>query len=100
MAARKRAKINIPMAAACVLLCLTLFSIHFTGDIYAKYTAKGSGMDSSRAAKFEITEEVTRGEEFLAAELVLDFVPGTTNVEVSVENKSEVAVDYTITIEN
>ncbi|MBR4020581.1 MAG: hypothetical protein IKI99_04640 [Firmicutes bacterium] len=57
MEKRKREmKLNIPMCAACILLCLTLITTHMTGGLYAKYTASGAGSDSARVAKFnEIT---------------------------------------------
>ncbi len=48
----QQTKINIPICLACILLCLTLFSLHFTSGLYAKYTAKGSGGDGARVIKF------------------------------------------------
>lgn len=56
---RQRAKMNIPMCLACVLLCLTLFSLHFTSRLYARYTVSSSGADSARVITFgqiELTE--------------------------------------------
>ena len=50
---------NIPMVAACILFCLTMFSIYLTSNIFAKYTTRASGGDFSRVAGFsniEITE--------------------------------------------
>lgn len=57
MEKRKREmKLNIPMCAACILLCLTLISIHMTGGLYAKYTATATGGDSARVVQFgEVT---------------------------------------------
>lgn len=53
MEKRKREmKLNIPMCAACILLCLTLISIHMTGGLYAKYTSDAQGSDSARVAKY------------------------------------------------
>lgn len=52
MANRKRAKMNIPLIIACVLLCLTLFSIHLTSGIFAKYTTRADGKDSAKIAKW------------------------------------------------
>lgn len=53
MEKRKREmKLNIPMCAACILLCLTLITTHMTGGLYAKYTASGAGSDSARVITF------------------------------------------------
>lgn len=52
MSQQPKAKMNIPMCAACVLLCLTLFSIHLTSGLYAKYIAKGTGSDEARVIRF------------------------------------------------
>lgn len=52
MKTRNQAKINIPMFLAGILFCLTLFSIHMTGGLYAKYTTSGSGNDSARVITF------------------------------------------------
>ena len=57
---RTKAKMNIPMCAACVLFCLTLFSFYFTGGLFARYTTNNAGSDSARVIKFgdiSITEE-------------------------------------------
>ncbi|MBR6806882.1 MAG: hypothetical protein IKM46_00735 [Clostridia bacterium] len=52
MGGRQRAKMNIPMCAACVLLCLTLFSCYLCGGLFAKYTTSGAGDDSARVITF------------------------------------------------
>jgi len=53
---RKASKLNIPMCAAVVLICLTMFSFHFTSGLYAKYSTDASGSDSARVISFgEIT---------------------------------------------
>ncbi|MBQ3099827.1 MAG: hypothetical protein IJC50_02440 [Clostridia bacterium] len=52
MAKYKKAQLNIPMCLAAVLLCLTMFSFHFTGGLYAKYIVRDSGDDSARVIKF------------------------------------------------
>ncbi|MBQ3501997.1 MAG: hypothetical protein IJA70_11275 [Oscillospiraceae bacterium] len=60
MARRERAKFNIPMVVACVLLCLTMFSTHFASDIFARYTTRADGKDLARVAGFgEIIIEET-----------------------------------------
>ena len=60
MARHHKAKINIPMCFAAILLCLTLISIHLTSGLYAKYISSASGNDSARVIKFgelTLTEE-------------------------------------------
>lgn len=92
MSQQPKAKMNIPMCAACVLLCLTLFSMHLTGGLYAKYTAKGNGEDDARVAKFNV---VTTGDADAVA--VSTAVVFDTYV-IKVENKSEVAVEYNMSV--
>ena len=96
MSNRKASKINIPMFVACVLLCLTLMSLHLMGGIYARYVSVSEGSDSARVAKFGISENKTAfSETFL-----LSTRPGVENMEIAVENDSEVAVAYTVTVKN
>lgn len=52
MERRAKAKMNIPMCAACVLFCLTLFSMYFTSGLFARYTTSGEGGDSARVIRF------------------------------------------------
>ncbi len=52
MSKQSRSKLNIPMCAAAVLFCLTLFSMHFTSGLYAKYSTRSEGEDSARVIKF------------------------------------------------
>ena len=49
---RRRSHVNIPMAVAAVLLCLTLFSAHLAGGVFARYTVTSSASDSARVIKF------------------------------------------------
>ena len=55
MAARRKktgSKMNIPLCLACVLLCLTLFSFHFSGGVVARYSTTASSGDSARVIQF------------------------------------------------
>lgn len=45
-------QLNIPMLIACVLLCLTMISIHMTSGLYSRYVSTGEGSDSARVIKF------------------------------------------------
>lgn len=49
---KRRAKVNIPICAAGILLCLTLFSTHLTSGIYARYSTTAAAGDSARVIKF------------------------------------------------
>ena len=49
---KRRAKVNVPICVAGILLCLTLFSVHLTSGIYARYTTTASGSDSARVISF------------------------------------------------
>ncbi|MBQ4559613.1 MAG: hypothetical protein IJA54_04725 [Tyzzerella sp.] len=91
-----RKGLNIPMILACVLFCLTLFSIHFMGGLYAKYTAHTSASDEARVAKFDISESGA----YFSEELLIEGTPGSVEREIVVNNNSEVAVAYIVTIKN
>ena len=81
-----KAKLNIPMCAALVLLLLTMITTHMTADLYAKYTTTASGADSARVAKFDVKCTVTP-------------VTGTMDqFTVTVTNDSEVAIEYDLTV--
>ena len=81
---------------AAILLCLVMASFWLMSNIYARYTAQASGGDSARVAKFNVTES---GE--ATSRIKTDIWPGETKTySVDVTNKSEVAIDYTITAKN
>ena len=92
----RQPKINIPMCAACVLLCLTLFSFHMSGGLYARYTTSAFGSDSARVARFDVSED---GASF-SEELLMEIAPGVVTRTIHVVNSSEVAISYQVTIEN
>lgn len=88
-------KVNIPMALACVLLCLTLISMHLTGGLFARYTAKGDGGDSARVAKFSVLSTLIPQEEKVSFQCS----PSETGeFDLTVQNRSEVAVEYTVDV--
>lgn len=93
---KKQRHYNIPMCLAGVLFCLTLISIHLTGGLYAKYTTRSESEDLARVAKFEVTENQTRFQQ----ELVVDMTPGTYTSSITVDNQSEVAINYVVTVKN
>ena len=100
---------NIPMVVACILLCLTMFSIYFTSNIFAKYTTRASGSDFSRVAGFsniEITETGDFGSHSamlipgisLEKDAEITFGPAEMATYVFVE--AELSKSWTINIEN
>ena len=90
---KRRSKVNIPICAAAVLLCLTMFSAHLTGGIYARYSTTASGSDSARVIKFgqlTLTDEtktptitVGSGSEAIEQIIVIPGVPIDREVLVS-----------------
>ncbi len=57
---RTHSKLNIPFCAGLVLLCLTLFSMHLTSGLYARYVTSDSAEDAARVIKFgELTLKET-----------------------------------------
>lgn len=86
-------KLNIPMCAACVLLLLTMLSVHFTSGLYARYAATASGSDSARVAKFAVSGAMDKGN------VTLEYAPDASGAYVlTVTNGSEVTVEYDVTI--
>ncbi len=85
---------NPVMRIAFLLLCLLIVSMYMTGGLLAKYHATGSGKDSARVAKFDVN--VTGAGADLG--IVCGVKPETDGYTLTVENDSEVAVRYTITV--
>lgn len=85
-------KVNIPMCLACVLLCLTLISMHLTGGLLARYVTEAEGSDSARVAGFNILTSGPEGVEIQYSE------GDSGDYILTVDNKSEVAISYTIKV--
>ncbi len=89
-----RLKLNIPICAAAVLFCLTLFSTYFVSGLYARYTSSKQSVNDARVAVFSV-----KGGGELTKPIVAKLVPGETSEHtLIITNNSEVAVDYTITV--
>lgn len=94
MRKERSVKMNILMCIAMILLCVTLFSLFVVSNMYARYTESIDNGDSARVAKFSIKP----GDEF-DEELKAKTVPGKSeSLILEIENDSEVAVEYTITV--
>lgn len=93
---RRNSKVNILMCTVAFLICATLYSTHLVGGLYAKYTTRQSDSDSARVASFQITQSGT-----ISNIIEANVTPGTTqSVDLTIENKSEVAMEYTLTVTN
>ena len=75
-----RAKVNIPICLAGVLLCLTMFSLHLAGGIVARYTTTTDGADNARVIEFE---QLTVADTTPASNIVIPGVPISWNPNVS-----------------
>ncbi len=89
-------QLNIPMCLAFVLLCLTLISMHFTGNLYAKYISKDGADDSARVARFNV-DISTGGSEVFEFEPMVKIRPNENGhfseiAVVNITNSNEVAV--------
>lgn len=87
-----KAKVNIPMCAALVLLLLTMISIHLTSGLYARYTATSTGSDSARVAKFDVQGNIGGTVELTTS------MTEAGKCTLTVKNASEVAVKYAISV--
>lgn len=92
---------QLSFRAALLLFCLLLATLGTGVGLHARYTAGAAASDGARVAKFEISE--TGMEDIQGTELLItaDLVPGETHTkELTIQNKSEVAVEYTVTVKN
>jgi len=93
---KNKAPVNWILRAAGVLLCLVLASSYLVCGLFARYTTSASGSDSARVAKFKIEESG-----ITSAMINASLAPGgCEDVELKVQNLSEVAVEYEVTVEN
>ena len=93
---RKHGYGNILMTVSGILLCLTLITSYMTAGMYARFVSSDTGSDSARVAAFRVTESGEVSQSFSAA-----LAPGRPHMtQIVVDNASEVAVTYTISIKN
>lgn len=89
-------KSNIFIRIAAILLCLTLVSTYLSTRLFARYTSGTAHNDAARVAKFSI-----KGSGQLSQSIVAEVIPGkATTQNLIIENNSEVAVEYTVTVTN
>ena len=85
---------NTMLRIAFLLLILLLVSVYFVGGLLARYNATGSGEDDARVAKFDVQITGDAKDTVIAASVD----PDTGLYEIKVENDSEVAVHYEISV--
>ena len=92
-----RRKVNIPMCAASILLCLVLFSTYFMSGIFARYTTSMAVSGSARVAKFDTKLTSQPGElTFTPAWNGTKYAADSETFTLSIKNDSEAAVRYAI----
>ena len=89
-----KAKMNIPMCTACILLCLTLFSMYLTGGLYSKYVSRDNSDETARVATFSVGLSTTT--DGVDIKLGQNQTDGSYNFTDT--NKSEVAVKYDVVL--
>lgn len=85
---------SLMIRVALILLCLVMISIHLMSGMYARYTTNGTGSDDARVAKFDV--DITGDPVDLVVSCTEN--PQTGTYKITVDNISEVAVRYTISV--
>ncbi len=94
---KNKTKVNIPIRVAAVLLCLALFSMYLVTGLYARYATSVQSSDNARVAKFSIQGKG----ELITGSIEASLIPGESiSATLLIENKSEVAVEYTVEVDN
>ncbi len=92
-------KLNSPMFLAVAVLIVALFSICLIGGLYASYYSSANERGDAKVAEFNITQT---GKVFDKT-IQVKVTPGENKKEdytVIINNKSEVAVEYTLKVTN
>ena len=87
---------NLPMSLACVLLCLTLLSFYFTGDLYARYTVSEKGGDGAWVAVMATDVQLVLEDAYICPGETKEIVLTVANYQ---ENRiCEVAQKYSVKV--
>ncbi len=97
-------KTPIVFYAGLILLFFVMLSLNMTGGLYARYATDDEDGDTARTASFEIIttelDALDQNPEHIIAR-VKGLEPGLkTALPITVSNKSEVAVKYSVRAEN
>ena len=83
---------SLMIRIALILLCLVMISVHMMSGMYARYTTSGTGSDDARVAKFDVK---VNGSD----DVTIDCKVGEDGTyEITVNNESEAAVSYKISV--
>ena len=89
---------SLLIRVALLLLCLVLLSVHLMGGMYAKFVSTGQGEDEARVAKFKV--DVVFDDKPVDLNATVDYNQNTGDYTLTVNNSSEVAVAYSVTLYN
>ena len=89
-----KAKLNIPMFTALILLMLTMISVHLTSGLYARYTAGATASDSARVAFWNVG--ATSEKPAVSIDCSTDDLDD--EYRFTVTNNSEVTARYDVTV--
>lgn len=89
-----KAKLNIPMFAALILLMLTMLSVYLSSGLYARYTAGAAAGDSGRVAIWNVG--ATSEKPAVSIDCSTDDLDDV--YRFSVTNESEVAAQYDVVV--
>jgi len=95
---KKQIQKNIPIRVAALLFCMTLLSTYFVAGLFARYTTSAQSSDHARVATFSIS-----GGEYLSETVTIEanlFPDNGKDVNLVIQNDSEVAVEYKIEVTN
>lgn len=84
---------DIVLRLALILLCLTMVSFHMMGSLFARYSSTAEASDEARVAKFQV--DVIGAPDTLTVDSAIG---EDGSYILSVQNQSEVAVEYYVTI--
>jgi len=88
---------NWIMRAAGILLCMVLVSTYLVCGMFARYTTSASGSDGARVAKFNVADLINGSS--VTQPIAAALAPGIPyKAVVTVNNDSEVAVEYTVDV--
>ncbi len=87
---------NLSYLALIVLFCFAISTSFMSINYVAKYLSTDGGFDGARVAKFEVSSLVAVEQ---SSELILWENEKTTTYQFTVDNKSDVSVDYDIVLE-
>ena len=87
---------NVSLVLAFITFILLVLSISLNSNIYAKYKSGDDSSDEARVAKFSIDSNLDTSA--LNSSFMIKPTDGAKNYTITIDNDSEVAVRYTLSI--